>query len=406
MKDNIENIVGIEIGTGYIQCSVKWKNGEVQTYKIDGKERLSSQFIYKIKDKEFFVGDQMEYEDGDIVFQDWETLFSNNQESMVDSVPYLPEQLFCKMICHYLKLMQGENEVDGIVFITEKDFIKTNTFQRTLQEQFILLKCNGNLKVVEIIGYETAYTSFVLSQEDCHGARSVGFIHFEDDITYRYLGKSAKTNLLQIERIRYEKIPHFHRKEDKDEKIAQIIKKLLYEKKTAILYLTGKGFTGNWMKKTLQILCYNRRAFLGQSLYTKGGIQYLKYKMTGQLPPIIAEGLCQYDIGIVCSQNGEKRLIPIVRGGYEWYLQQGKIEVIIEKNEGIEIVFLHLKSQEMKREWIVLDGLPKRPDRTTRLKIEVYYTGEKTGYITIKDIGFGTLYPTSHKIWVHTFQLR
>lgn len=406
MKDNIENIVGIEIGTGYIQCSVKWKTREIQPYKIENKERLSSLLIYKKKSKEFFVGDQIEYEDGDIVFQDWENLFSKKQEIIVESEYYLPEQLFCKMICCYLKTIQGENPIDGIVFIIEKDFIKTNTFQKTLKEQFFSEKCKGNLEVVEIIGYETAYTSFVLSQENCHGARSVGFIQFEDEITYRYLGKNAKTNLLQIEKISYLKIPHFNTKEEKDEKIAQIIKKLLYERKTAILYLTGKGFTGNWMKKTLQILCYNRRAFLGQSLYTKGGIQYIKFKLSCQLPPIIAEGLCQYDIGIVCTQNGEKRLTPMIRGGYEWYLQQGEVEVMIEKNEGIEIVFLHLKSQEVKREWIVLDGLPKRPDRTTRLKIQVYNTGEKTGYLIIKDVGFGTLFPTSHKIWVHTFCLR
>lgn len=407
MKNNIQNIVGIEIGEGYVQFSFQWELGEIQVYKIqNGRERLSDCLLYNGKTKEWFVGEKAEYEQEGVLFKNWGDLYFNSKNIQIENKSYDIEQLFCKMICLYLKEIQKDREIDAVVLITEQIFVKTETLERTFKNQFHCEQCKGILKTVEIIGYEMAFTSFVLTQEHCHGARSVGFIRYEDDIVYRYLGKNAKTNLLQIETIQYKNISNFKSDEEKDEKIALIMKKLLYERKTSILYLTGNGFTGNWMKKTLQALCYNRRAFLGQSLCTKGGIQYIHFMLSNQLQPLLADGLGQYDIGVVCNENGEKTFIPIIRGGYEWFLQKGEVEFIVEKNNAIEIVYIHLKNQEIQRETIMLDGIPRRKDRTTRLRIQAYYTSEKAGYLLIKDLGFGALFPTSHKIWIHTFQLR
>ena len=46
-----------------------------------------------------------------------------------------------------------------------------------------------------------------------------------------------------------------------------------------------------------------------------------------------------------------------------------------------------------------LDGLPERPPKASRIRIEVSFTSGTTMKVRVTDLGFGDLYPTSHKVW-------
>lgn len=48
---------------------------------------------------------------------------------------------------------------------------------------------------------------------------------------------------------------------------------------------------------------------------------------------------------------------------------------------------------------LVLDGLPKRPDRTTRIRLKAYCTDADTCVVKAEDLGFGEMFPATHKIW-------
>ena len=54
---------------------------------------------------------------------------------------------------------------------------------------------------------------------------------------------------------------------------------------------------------------------------------------------------------------------------------------------------------EKKRVAMALDGLPKRPNRTSRLSLTLKYVSPRDCEITVKDLGFGEMYPSSGKIW-------
>ena len=46
-----------------------------------------------------------------------------------------------------------------------------------------------------------------------------------------------------------------------------------------------------------------------------------------------------------------------------------------------------------------LDGLPDRPPKASRVRIEVSFTSGTAMRVRVTDLGFGDLYPTSGKTW-------
>ena len=48
---------------------------------------------------------------------------------------------------------------------------------------------------------------------------------------------------------------------------------------------------------------------------------------------------------------------------------------------------------------MALDGLPERPNRTTRLALTLKYVSPKECEVTVRDLGFGEMYPFSGKVW-------
>ena len=46
---------------------------------------------------------------------------------------------------------------------------------------------------------------------------------------------------------------------------------------------------------------------------------------------------------------------------------------------------------------MLLTGLPKRPNKTTRLLLKLQYISRKECRITVKDLGFGEMFPSSGK---------
>ena len=82
-------------------------------------------------------------------------------------------------------------------------------------------------------------------------------------------------------------------------------------------YLTGDGFDGGWMKRSVSLLCQGRRAFMGKNLYSKGacyaaavldGQQEWRYVSRGQRD----EGECQPE---GTAEGCDGILYPDQRGG-------------------------------------------------------------------------------------------
>ncbi len=183
-----------------------------------------------------------------------------------------------------------------------------------------------------------------------------------------------------------------------------------YESKKAYIsavFLTGVGFSNKWMKKSTNVLCQGRRVFVGQNIYTKGacyravGGEYMSFYEDYFVET--KENILS-DIGIALGDEKDT-FVPIVTGGKQWYNTHGEISVILDDTDVITIVYKNHKTGEEKRETVRIHGLPKRPNKTTKLSVEVEFDSPHEGAVIIRDLGFGKLFPTTNKIYRKEFDI-
>ena len=56
----------------------------------------------------------------------------------------------------------------------------------------------------------------------------------------------------------------------KDRLLFTAVRELMQEQEFSAAYLTGRALGGGWMKDSLNLICRGRRAFQGDTLYSKG----------------------------------------------------------------------------------------------------------------------------------------
>lgn len=104
-----------------------------------------------------------------------------------------------------------------------------------------------------------------------------------------------------------------------------------------------------------------------------------------------------------CVSSGEagradffKELAEAGTGCYE---VNGSCEVLLSGEPSVDIWVQPADSREARVESLQLTELPKRPPKATRLKIEALAAGKGQILIRITDLGFGTWYVSSKKVW-------
>ena len=174
------------------------------------------------------------------------------------------------------------------------------------------------------------------------------------------------------------------------------------------VYLLGNGFEERWYEKSLQLLCAGRRVFAGNNLFAKGAC-YRAAELAGgpQPQPYLFFGADKIPCNVGLSVlNGQKDGIEVlIPAGVNWYEAKAECEVILYDKPVVDILFQPIIGTAMLKESILLDGLPERPNRATRLKIQVSFTQTTACKVRIQDLGFGELYPATDLCWEELVEL-
>ena len=97
----------------------------------------------------------------------------------------------------------------------------------------------------------------------------------------------------------------------------------------------------------------------------------------------------------VTAREQDTRLL-LARAGDPWYETTGHVELI---PAGQDYVDIHIEAIDKEHRTrlirIPLEGFPERPDRTTRIGLDISFPDAGKMEITINDMGFGELYPKS-----------
>jgi hypothetical protein len=203
-------------------------------------------------------------------------------------------------------------------------------------------------------------------------------------------------------------INHGEITDNRDEEFDDIITSTIGNTLFSSVYLVGDGFDGEWMKLSLSHLCKGRKVFLGKNLYSKGACYGGVIKEGKQDWPFIyiGDNDLKLNLSIKILENNSMKFFTLIDAGQSWYDVKGECEVILDGEPEIEFYIQRPESREAHTELLELTDLPKRENRTTRLRIEARPVSDVAVAITIFDLGFGEISPSSGKSWEHTISTK
>jgi hypothetical protein len=196
--------------------------------------------------------------------------------------------------------------------------------------------------------------------------------------------------------------------DNRDEIFDAIIADTFGSKLFSSVYLVGDGFDGDWMKASLARLCKGRKVFMGKNLYSKGACYAGLIKEGKKDWPFIyiGDNDLKLNLSLKILDNNVMKFLTLIDAGESWYDCKGECEVILDGEPEIEFYIQRPDSREAHTDVLELVDMPKRENRTTRLRIEASPISDVAVSIVITDLGFGEISPSSGKSWEHTISIK
>ena len=149
--------------------------------------------------------------------------------------------------------------------------------------------------------------------------------------------------------------------------------------------------------------------FQGNNLYSKGAC----FGMAERINPgeksrdyvYMGEEKLKSNIGMKVLRRGEESYFAVLDAGTNWYEAQTEFEIILASGNKVDFLITPLTGGHVTDKTMILEGLPARAENTTRLKVQVEMSAVNKATITIEDLGFGELFPTSGKGWTYTMEV-
>lgn len=261
---------------------------------------------------------------------------------------------------------------------------------------------------IQIIGHSESFIYYMLSQKKEIWNGTVGMFDLaEEELRYYEMKvqRGLKKNAVLAE---YEKIeesfsldiletPSGAKLGDKI--LCTCADRLMQRKLYSAVFLMGKGFEKrDWAEDFMKLLCTKRRVYMETAVFAKGAAYCGADRQRPQTSypyAMICEGRLKASVTMQVLFKGQEKEVTLAAAGDSWREFRAMLEVIPEKQNAVELEVTPFDSKKKKAVTILLEGFPERPEKTTRVRIELAFLDEKTMKVTLTDRGFGELFPAS-----------
>lgn len=169
------------------------------------------------------------------------------------------------------------------------------------------------------------------------------------------------------------------------------------------VFLLGEGFEGGWCDKTLKYLCMGKRVFQGRNLYSKGACYCGKDKFEPcQLNKdyvFLGQDKLKFNLGIHMMVKGKDEYLAIADAGENWYDSGAEYDFQLGDYKEVDIIITPLDGKSPEHIITTLDGLPDRPCRASRMRLNVDFESDVRIRVCVTDLGFGEFYPSTGRKW-------
>lgn len=292
-------------------------------------------------------------------------------------------------------------EIEALTFTTE-DMDTTNA-------EILKKAAEALFPGFDKVAYEEHIKSFyhyVLMQDEEQRRQSILLVDgwSDSELVLYTLSFNKKTRpIVCFPKERHLEIPMDADASQKDRLLFTAVRELMKEQEFSAAYLTGRALGGGWMKDSLNLICRGRRAFQGDTLYSKGAADStmaacgLASKADKYF--YLSRDALRCNIGMECLKKGRTVYQALLDAGAAWYDAAAQIDVLLE--DGDEIVLLETSvDRGNEREIAVkLENMPQRPRAATRLRIRLSMVSADRMKLEAEDLGFGEIFPSTGMKW-------
>lgn len=260
-----------------------------------------------------------------------------------------------------------------------------------------------------VISHASAFIYYALSQDKALWMNDVGLFDFDEHSLSYYqisINRRIQPSIAGLKKKDFTDTLNYSMLKQKRANASyafeNIAKTVLYKQIITTIYFTGKGFEGGWANEAIKSLCAGRRVFIGQNLYTKGACYAAKElsgdkKLGGYI--LLNDEMTTSSVWLRVYNDAKIKEELLAEAAIPWYEVNRSIEVIPEGEAEIEVLLRNIMTKETVRERLIPDHFPSRPNRMTRLEINLTCTDQSTFKIAVKDLGFGDSYPETGQVW-------
>lgn len=194
----------------------------------------------------------------------------------------------------------------------------------------------------------------------------------------------------------------------KDELFLQQIKDLFEGERFTSAYLIGEAFETSWMQKSLPFLCRKCHVFQGNNLYTKGAC----YAAMNKADPdsggrFLYNGpeMIEHNVGMQMIVKGNPQYKNMITAGVHYCMAAHECEFLLDDTQEVVLISKSIRGEQLTH-IIELTDLPERPNRGTRIHMELEFSAPDRCRVKMDDMGMGEQCPSSGKKWNATINFR
>lgn len=409
MNEIRDLIIGIDIGKEYTQiCYYDRKAEEARSLsmKVGASQYEAPGCIcFRTAQNDYCVGLEAEYfarEKGGIMIGNIYEICQKEESVQVAGEDKEPAELLSQFLREILKFLGIQDIVKNTkclcITSPELSAVQVHNYQKAChlagfpEEKYMLMD------------YGESFYYYALGQKRETWNRSVGWYAFKGDtVAFRKLtiNGASRPVLVKLE----DPVSTQLEQEDeiRDVEFCRFVNKTLGKELFSSVQITGNGFDQQWAQQSVKLLCHQgRKVFYGNNLFAKGACIAVKDRLEDRKLKgyrYLSDSLVMADVGMDMRVMGSPAYYPLIEGGSNWYECSAGCELILDDIKELVFTVSLPDETEKKRVAMALDGLPERPNRTTRLALALKYVSPKECEITVTDLGFGEMYPSSGKTW-------
>ena len=408
MADEKKMIIGIDLSKEYIQACYMLNDMTEPESVILGfaskSYQIPSQGYKKKGENKWAFGDtgKQYYEEGDYIkVDDIIGRVVKSEPIELDEEKYMPMDILECLLRFVLKECVRVTDIEVVSRIA----VCVDRFQKKYLDMLktVLNRMDFKDEDILLLNHTDCFVYYALNASEELYRRGVSMFDFDGSrVVYSYMNYASLENktVVMVDSSR-DKV---NSKDPAavDAELAKLAGRYMDMCAPSAVYLTGEGFEKyDKLDEFLKVAVGRRRAFIGPNLYAKGaaiGAFEVFYGGNYKNRVLATDDRILADIDIDILEREKEKVYRAIRVGTNWYSASKKLRFLVSGNAGLNI---HIKPIEKKPDQDIsfsLEDFPKRPDRMTKIVVEIEFSSASACRIAVKDAGFGDFYKSSDKV--------